>query len=187
MPFAIPSMLFRRYAVLRSPWFAGIPFPRYADQCFSASWWRNSIPTRICAVLFRRFAVRSKLILRKSNLFNATGVSTRLEPIPVPRCAATLLHFSGALPLTCLLGQSFAFPGPSTRAKPYQAVSIRFNSGAALCSYAAFVSLVFWAVAMRRVGLHFRSGAVHYNAYPMPSRRSSYAVIRPRTPPCSSA
>ena len=58
IPFAIPSMLFRRYAVLRSPWFAGIPFPRYADQCFSASWWRNSIPTRICAVLFRRFAVR---------------------------------------------------------------------------------------------------------------------------------
>ena len=83
IPFAIPSMLFHRRAVLRSPRFAGVPFPRYADQCFSASWWRNSIPTRICAVLFRRFAVRSKLILRKSNLFNAPGVSTRLGTIPV--------------------------------------------------------------------------------------------------------
>lgn len=47
------SMPFRRCAVRRSPAFLVMPFPRYADQCFSKAWVLKANPTRICAVLFR--------------------------------------------------------------------------------------------------------------------------------------
>ena len=154
MPFAIPSMLFHRRAVLRSPRFFEIPFPRYADQCFSASWWRNSIPTRICAVLFHRFAVR----------FRANPA--QIKSFQRPRRLNTSRTNSGAVLGSCHFN-SLAVRPEQSRIRPSRSDSIPvlvsymlFLSGAGLCSYAAFVSLVFWAVAMRRVGLHFRSGAV---------------------------
>ena len=152
-------------------------FPSRAMQTSAFPHHGGAIPFRRESLPPRRFAVRSKLILRKSNLFNATGVSTRLEPIPLLINADN----SGST-LRCYVATLFRSIATHLFAGPILRVSSPFDQSKAVSGRLDSIQFRCWS-------LTCCSSPVLVCAVTMAALLAALPVrfIRPRTPPCSSA